>query len=299
MSSEKTIDLHVSKPKKVETPTLVHSLVVLSGTEKGAVFPLTEGEVVIGRSDQRAQIVLTEPGISRAHAKFTVTSNKVTVEDLGSTNGVAVNGEMVEEPTTLKAGDTIALSGKTSLRFTLQDEQISELFMNLYKEAVLDTSGVLSRKSFFSRVKTGSECSLAVIELDGLESVLNRFGHSVETTLMSQVANVLKNGVAENGIVGRLSGEGFIVNLYRRALDADEVLEGVRKGIEFSNFRLETKSGLEFLRMTASIGIASVVSDDDLEDSVAAAEAALAMAKQMGRNRLHLSERKKFGRDDA
>src|SRR5207253_9822836 len=47
----------------------------------------------IGRSIS-ADVVIDEPSLSRLHAKLTVDENgRLTVEDLGSTNGIFVNGE--------------------------------------------------------------------------------------------------------------------------------------------------------------------------------------------------------------
>ena len=296
MNSDKTFDFR-GAPAIPRATKDTYCLMVLSGPEQGAVFPLALGETVIGRCDERSQIVLSERGVSRAHAKFVVEEKKVEVVDLDSTNGVFINGS--EQPTKkalLKPGDTIALSEDTSLRVTLEDEQVGKVLSELYKEAVLDTSGVLTRKAFFQRLTTGPDACIAVVELDKLEQVRDRFGHTVGEELVDRVAEILKSGVADKGKVGRLSGEGFVVNLSCRALDADEVLEGIRKGIEFSNFKVNTKTGIEFLRVTVSVGIASLVSEEDLDESLAAAEAALVMAKQMGRNRLHLSERKKFGK---
>lgn len=295
MSHDKTIDFKADKQKQVKAEVFVPCLVVLTGPEKGAVFPLREGETFVGRSSEKAQIVLEEPGISRTHAKFTLTDGKVVVEDLGSTNGVFVNGDEVKQRE-LQAGDAIALSGETCLRMSLQDSQVSKLLKGLYRDALLDASGVLTQKSFRTRLKASSEASLAVVEIDHLERTRDRFGHSVEKDLIAQVAGALKDSVAEKGMVARLSGEGFAINLHCRALDADEVMEGVRKGIECSNFKVSTNKGPEFIRVTVSIGVAAFISVDDFDESLAAAEAALLMAKQMGRNRLHLSERKKFGK---
>lgn len=270
-------------------------MVVLTGPEQGAIFPLTLGETVIGRCETQANIVLSDRGVSRAHAKFVVKEKQVEVVDLDSTNGVFVNGSLLAT-SKLKPGDTVTLSDDTSLRLTLEDEKVSQVLAELYREAVLDPSGVLNQKSFFQRLLSGSDACLAVVEVDRLEQFRDRFGHKVVEELVARVADALKSGVAGKGKVGRLSGESFVVNLSVRALDADTILEGIRKGIEFSNFKVNTSTGIEFLRLTISVGIAALVSEDDVEESLVAAESALVMAKQMGRNRLHLSERKKFGK---
>ena len=46
----------------------------------------------IGRSNQ-ADVVVEDPSLSRQHARVTVTKDGATIiEDLGSTNGIFVNG---------------------------------------------------------------------------------------------------------------------------------------------------------------------------------------------------------------
>lgn len=295
MNTEKTLD-HGGAPKNIPRRTKdSYCLVTLSGPEQGAVFPLALGETVIGRCETQATIVLTDRGVSRAHARFLVREREVSVVDLDSTNGVFVNGDLKAEAK-LRPGDTVTLSDDTSLRLTLEDEKVTQVLSDLYREAVLDPSGVLNRKAFFQRLLSGSDACIAVIEVDRLDQVRDRFGHKVVEELAARVADALKSGIAGKGKVGRLSGESFIVNLSVRALDADTILEGIRKGIEFSNFKVSTPTGVEFLRLTISAGIAALVSEEDIEETLAAAEAAVVMAKQMGRNRLHLSDRKKFGK---
>ncbi len=69
----------------------------------GKRYPLPFGETVIGRGDE-ADIVLDGPLISRRHARVTVTEAAVFVEDLGSVNGVAVDGRPIKVKTPVAAG---------------------------------------------------------------------------------------------------------------------------------------------------------------------------------------------------
>ncbi|HSQ63044.1 MAG TPA: FHA domain-containing protein, partial [Polyangiaceae bacterium] len=52
---------------------------------------LNEGEFVVGRNAS-CQLSLDDPLVSRRHAVFNVRADTVTVEDLGSRNGVSLNG---------------------------------------------------------------------------------------------------------------------------------------------------------------------------------------------------------------
>lgn len=80
----------------------------------GQVYPLVGPVTVVGRGDE-ADIVLDDPGISRQHAEFRVTTDGphlvATVTDLGSTNGTYVDGDLTRSAS-LQDGSAITL-GRT------------------------------------------------------------------------------------------------------------------------------------------------------------------------------------------
>lgn len=69
-------------------------LAVHSGPGAGLVFPLRRGQFRIGRSG--TGIVIPDAELSREHAQLDVTDAAVTVLDLGSANGVRVDGKRVQ-----------------------------------------------------------------------------------------------------------------------------------------------------------------------------------------------------------
>jgi pSer/pThr/pTyr-binding forkhead associated (FHA) protein len=84
------------------------ALKFISGKYQGGEFPLkSEKQIIIGRSSE-LDMVLVEDMVSRKHAKIVVAQGKVTIEDLGSTNGTFVNGEKVKQAR-LKEGDRILI----------------------------------------------------------------------------------------------------------------------------------------------------------------------------------------------
>jgi pSer/pThr/pTyr-binding forkhead associated (FHA) protein len=70
-----------------------------------------QGEFVIGRSAE-CQLSLDDPLVSRRHALLTVRVDGVAVEDLGSRNGVLVNGVKIEGQHQLSDGDMITIGGQ-------------------------------------------------------------------------------------------------------------------------------------------------------------------------------------------
>jgi len=75
------------------------------------------GGGVIGRS-RDCEIVLDDVGISRRHAELRPHPDGWSIEDLGSTNGVLVNGVAISGAQALSAGDRVEL-GSTEILFEL------------------------------------------------------------------------------------------------------------------------------------------------------------------------------------
>lgn len=78
-------------------------------------------ELVVGR-DADADLVLDDATVSRRHAVLAVAAGRVTVEDLGSSNGSFVNGRRVQGETELAAGDLLRLG---RVRLTLLRGQLA------------------------------------------------------------------------------------------------------------------------------------------------------------------------------
>ena len=65
-----------------------------NGVEKA--YPMKTLVVTIGRSDQ-CEIAVKDGSMSGKHAEVAKLSGEIHVKDLGSANGIYVNGEKVEE----------------------------------------------------------------------------------------------------------------------------------------------------------------------------------------------------------
>lgn len=92
-------------------------LEIVTGPAQGRSFEFAPGaEVVIGR-DPSCQLRLADPKVSRRHARLTTIDDRVSVEDMGSANGVRLNGQRgarfpIREGDRLTVGDTtLAIHG--------------------------------------------------------------------------------------------------------------------------------------------------------------------------------------------
>ena len=82
-----------------------------NGVEKA--FPMRQLVMAIGRSDQ-CEISVKDGSVSGKHAEVMKMNGEIRVKDLGSANGIYVNGERVEDAE-LYDGDIIRM-GQTSIR---------------------------------------------------------------------------------------------------------------------------------------------------------------------------------------
>lgn len=76
-------------------PDLKLSLAVIAGPDAGRIFVIEKPRIVIGRED--VDLPLEDPEISRHHAAIEVAGDRVTVVDLGSSNGTLIGDTPVAE----------------------------------------------------------------------------------------------------------------------------------------------------------------------------------------------------------
>jgi hypothetical protein len=80
------------------------------------LYPLQGPSLLIGRSN-RADILLTDPRVSRRHAEIRLENGVAELVDLASTNGTRINGQGLspDQPAPLQPGDVIYLADEPLL----------------------------------------------------------------------------------------------------------------------------------------------------------------------------------------
>ena len=86
----------------------MYKLVISDDEGHATVVPLLRDEITIGRQEGNT-IRLTERNVSRSHARLLSRNGCYIVEDLGSYNGVTVNGERIDARAELAAGDQLGI----------------------------------------------------------------------------------------------------------------------------------------------------------------------------------------------
>lgn len=82
-------------------------LVPVSG--KGLKFPVDKAILFIGRHPECDVVITRSRAISRKHCAIVQIDNCLVIRDLGSTNGVRVNGERVKKESRFTVGDTVTI----------------------------------------------------------------------------------------------------------------------------------------------------------------------------------------------
>jgi len=94
------------------------SLVILSGKLQGTDFPIERASTVVGRGPG-VDLALEDETLSRQHASIEFAGGGLRLRDLGSLNGVSINGGVVKSGA-LKHGDRFQL-GDLAFQLILEE----------------------------------------------------------------------------------------------------------------------------------------------------------------------------------
>jgi diguanylate cyclase (GGDEF)-like protein len=124
---------------------------------------------------------------------------------------------------------------------------------------------------------------LVMLDLDDFKAVNDLHGHQQGDVVLRAAAEVLRETKRDVDVAARYGGEELALILPHTDLDGTYVIaERVREAIELVEVPLLKSTGT--LRVTASLGVAAA-SGGDKNELIAAADAALYVAKREGKNR--------------
>ena len=188
------------------------------------------------------------------------------------------------------------IGGKHALLgYIILIQDITESVMLTKKlEAIAYTdelTGIMNRRHFMSQATIQSErikrtkgsAFIVMFDVDRFKKVNDTYGHSLGDKVLKCIAERLKGVIRIYDLFGRYGGEEFIMFI------SDITEDDVKKHTERLRVSLcGTPMVFDEVELTisASFGVASVMSANDLEGAIKNADEALYQAKDAGRNKV-------------
>jgi len=144
----------------------------------------------------------------------------------------------------------------------------------------------LAGKDIGRASRHGSEMSLLLLDADHFKQINDRNGHAAGDEVLKGLTERWKHVLRSHDLIGRIGGEEFCVLLPEIGPDgAATAAEKLRTAIAELPFMFEG----QLLRVTVSIGVATLAPGDDLPELMRRADKALYQAKETGRDRIIVS----------
>lgn len=161
---------------------------------------LSTTPILLGRGSG-VDIVLSGPLVSRRHAELRESEAGLVVSDLGSRNGVFVNGHAISEPTLLCSGDSLAIGDNTFLVVEILDPTAP-------KETLTELNAVRESARVPAGAYTSDEVSVATRRANALQllgSVVDKAlalgrGQEAEHVIGTHLVATLSDATAGRGV---------------------------------------------------------------------------------------------------
>jgi diguanylate cyclase len=266
----------------------------ITGPARGAILPIMLLVIVFG-------VFALTPAQSRAMSGFGVCLLAGVMVYKGATDPLRY--EPVVEAlhlvfTAIVVGAVSALASRLSqLRSRLVDQrqQLAAALERIQAMATRDDlTGLLNRRAAMERFtealgalpRRSAVASVVLIDLDHFKAVNDTHGHAAGDEVLRGFAEVARASLRTHDLLARWGGEEFLLVLPGAdPADAAVVLARLREELAGRTFDAAAPG----LRVTFSAGVARCGGLDDVEASIARADAAMYGAKTGGRNRTELT----------
>src|SRR5205085_2816855 len=124
----------------------------------------------------------------------------------------------------------------------------------------------------------------AILDLDRFKHVNDTYGHAMGDEVLRKAASIIGGSLRKSDLLARWGGEEFVALLPNTG--ADGAANAVRKALDSLAANVFEAPGGRTFHVTFSAGVAEVVADAGMEETVAEADRFLYLAKAQGRNRV-------------
>lgn len=149
----------------------------------------------------------------------------------------------------------------------------------------------LFQQQFELAQRNDQALSIAILDLDWFKQINDQFGHQTGDEVLWRFAALCKHQLRKSDLIGRIGGEEFIVIFPCTELTAAEQLA---KRLCTKTRDLETMLAKPGLSVSVSIGLACNQQLLSGAEFIAAADKALYLAKQAGRDQVKLADYRKL-----
>lgn len=130
----------------------------------------------------------------------------------------------------------------------------------------------------------GNRLSLAIVEVDHLEAVLDKFGDAARDKALRIIAEVLTEAIRMPDRIGRYDAGQFLAILPETNMSgASQIAERIRAEVAKTDIGVADRRAV---RLTVSIGVTMFRRGEDVVQLISRATRVLQQAKTLGRNRV-------------
>ena len=269
-------------------------LIMIRGPLQGNQFFINKQEMTIGR-DPTADISVSDPSISRKHARVRALGDDIELIDLGSANGTVVNGNKIASKSSvnLQKEDMIRL-GNTIFKYIPAGDVESLAWGHMDTQAHTDPLTRISNRRYldtvleaeFKRARTiHNDISVIYFDIDFFKKINDTYNHIAGDYVLREMASLIQSKfIHGKNVFARYGGEEFVIMLANTALEqAREIAEEIRSSVESHPFIYNGKR----IPTTISLGVAELTASMDSPKSLLkAADKALFESKSAGRNQV-------------
>jgi diguanylate cyclase (GGDEF)-like protein len=126
---------------------------------------------------------------------------------------------------------------------------------------------------------------LALLDIDHFKAINDGFGHAAGDEVIRYVSEFLLTALRRTDLVGRLGGDEFSLLLAIDRSRAHALLERTRQALEAAPLRI-AHDQVVHIRLSVGLASTSGIASWQLQPLLEAADAALYVAKDRGRNQV-------------